>query len=127
MSTTHTALATREGQWWTVAVPSVDGVTQARRLTDVEQMVRELVAVSLDMPLADVAVDVQVQRVGDVDVEADLAAIRADRARAAELERAASDRARTLARALAAQHVPLRDIGAVMGVSHQRAHQLART
>ncbi|WP_199721578.1 hypothetical protein [Cellulomonas rhizosphaerae] len=106
-------------------MPSVDGVTQARRLSDVEEMARELVAVTTNVPLDGVVIDVHVKRVGDVDVEADLAAIHADREQAAELERVASERSRRLVRALVAQDVSLRDIGAVLGVSHQRAHQLA--
>ena len=45
MSTTYTVDVTRDGRWWTVSIPAVDGVTQARRLSDVESMARELVAV----------------------------------------------------------------------------------
>ncbi len=124
MSTTYTATAAREGRWWTVTVPAVDGVTQARRLGDVEDMARELVAVTLDVPVEDVAVEVAVSAVDGVDVGAALEAIRDERARAAALERDASARAQQLARDLVAKAVPLRDVGTILGVSHQRAHQL---
>ena len=125
MSTTYTATAVREGRWWTVTVPDI-GVTQARRLGEVETMARELVAVSLDTPLDEVDVDVVVARVGDVDVAARLAAIRDERAQAQRLEAAARQHAAALARDLVAQDVPLRDVGAMLGVSHQRAHQLVQ-
>ena len=124
MSTTYTATATREGRWWMVSVPEVDGVTQARRLSDVGEMASELVAVSLDVPLEEVEVQVVVDQVGEVAVADRLARIHADREEAARLEREASELARALARDLVAEDVPLRDVGEVLGVSHQRAHQL---
>jgi len=40
MTTTYTATATREGRWWLVRVPEIDGVTQARSLAEAEVMAR---------------------------------------------------------------------------------------
>ena len=51
---------TRDGEWWMMAVPAIDGLTQARRLSDAERMARELVAVETGADLADVAVAVRV-------------------------------------------------------------------
>ncbi len=123
MSTTHTATAAREGRWWIITVDGI-GVTQARRLADATDTARELVAVSLDIPVEDVTVDLTVADVDGIDVAGQVAAIRDDRARAAQIEHDASARAQALARDLAAHDVPLRDVGAILGVSHQRAHQL---
>ncbi|GIG21760.1 hypothetical protein Cch01nite_24840 [Cellulomonas chitinilytica] len=123
-TTTYTATAVREGRWWTITVPDVDGVTQARRLADAPTMARELVAVTLAVPLDTVEVALAVARVDGLDVGAELDAIRAEREQAAALERDASQRAQRLARDLAAADVTLRDVGAILGVSHQRAHQL---
>ncbi|WP_087507977.1 hypothetical protein [Cellulomonas iranensis] len=123
MSTTYTATAAREGRWWTITVPDV-GVTQSRRLDDVEGMAHELVAVTLDVPLSDVTVTVEVAKVGDVDVADRLATLRRERAEAERLEAAACEHTAALARDLVAHDVPLRDVGAILGVSHQRAHQL---
>ena len=124
MSTTYTATVAREGRWWMIAVPDVDGITQARRLTDVPTMARELIAVSLNIPADDVDVTIVHQPVDGIDVDGEVAAIRAARQRAADLEHATSERAQALARDLAAHDIPLRDVGAILGVSHQRAHQL---
>jgi ribosomal protein L12E/L44/L45/RPP1/RPP2 len=124
VSGTYTATVTREGRWWLVAVPEIDGVTQARRLADAETAARELIAVTLGVDVADVTVDVHVQSVDGVDVARQLATIRTEREAASQLERHASAKAQELARDLAAKDVPLRDIGAILGVSHQRAHQL---
>jgi hypothetical protein len=63
-------------------------------------------------------------RVGSVDVRDRLVEIAREREEAAELERRLARHTRSLARDLAAQDVPQRDIGAILGVSHQRANQL---
>lgn len=124
MSTTYIATVTREGHWWMVHVPAIDGLTQARRLSEAAQMARELIALEVEVPIADVAVEVTVADVDGLDVAAELEAIRGERAKAAELERDASARATALARSLAARRLTVRDIGTILGVSHQRAHQL---
>ncbi|GAA3794120.1 HicB family toxin-antitoxin system [Cellulomonas soli] len=127
MSTAYTATAAREGRWWAITVPGVDGVTQTRRLGDAADMARELVAVTLGVPLEDVVVEVTVTAVDDIDVAGDAARIRSDRQKAAALEVSAADGARSLARRLVDADVPLRDVGRILGVSHQRAHQLVHS
>lgn len=42
---TVTAVAERDGEFWSIRVPDVDRTTQARTLDDVEPMTRDLVAV----------------------------------------------------------------------------------
>jgi hypothetical protein len=110
-----------------VHVPEVDGLTQARRLADAGLMARELIAVTLDVPVEDIEVTVTVAAVDGIDVAAIVATIRDERATAARLERDASARAAALARDLVAKGLPMRDVGSILGVSHQRAHQLAST
>jgi hypothetical protein len=58
MTKTYAVTVTREGRWWMLAVPDIDGLTQVRRIEDAELMSRELIAVTLDIPLEDVAVTV---------------------------------------------------------------------
>lgn len=124
----YRATVYREDRWWMVAIPELDGLTQARRLSEAELMAREYIAVTLDVPLEDVAVDVHVEKVGPVtNIEDRIAAIEAERAKAAELERQATAEAAQLAKDLAAAKVPLRDVGSILGVSHQRAHQLVNS
>ena len=123
---TYKVNVTREGKWWMVSIPAIDGLTQARRLSEAELMAKEYIAVTLDVPIESVDVQVNVERIGNVDAIQDLLAlIQRDRAEALELEKHATQQASKLARALVEQDVPLRDVGAVLGVSHQRAHQLA--
>lgn len=124
MTKTYAATVTREGRWWMVAVPEIDGLTQARRIDEAELMARELIAVTLDIALEDVAVTVTVESVGEVPVRSIVERIESDRRAAMELERGASRQAIELAKQLAAENVTVRDVGSILHVSYQRAHQL---
>jgi len=122
--TAYRVEVTREGKWWMVAIPELDGLTQARRLEEAPLMARDYIAVALDVPLSDVEVTVAVVDVDGVNVTEALAMLESEKAEAeAARERVAQD-TRRLAKTLAAKKVPVRDIGAILGVSHQRAHQL---
>jgi hypothetical protein len=122
---TYSATVTRDGGWWSIEVPEIGQVTQARRLGDIDLMARELIAVTLDVPLESVVVTATIDRIGAATAVTRRAdQIRAEREAAAELDRAASDHAVELATQLANANVPMRDIGAILGVSYQRAHQI---
>jgi predicted RNase H-like HicB family nuclease len=118
---------TREGRWWMIHIPELDGVTQARRVSEIELMAREYIAVTLDVKLSDVDVSLSYGDVGGISVGEKVALIRHDKEAAAQLEAEAAHEAAELAKGLASADVPLRDIGALLGVSHQRAHQLVGT
>jgi predicted RNase H-like HicB family nuclease len=122
VTTIYEATVIREDGWWMVHVPAINGLTQARRLAEAELMARELVAVTQDVELDTVAAIVT--EVDGVPVRAVVDAVAAERAEAARLEAEATAKVSTLARTLAERHVSMRDIGAVLGVSHQRVHQL---
>lgn len=123
--TTYEATAVREGKWWMVSIPAIDGLTQARRLREAAEMAREYIAASQNLPLEKVDVELRFAPIGGIeDVAEQVATINNERTRAAELERSASRQATELAQRLAAADVPVRDIGAILHVSHQRAHQL---
>ena len=53
---TYEAHVTRDGNWWTISVPAVDGSTQAPTINDVTTKAKEHVAVTLDVPLSAVEV-----------------------------------------------------------------------
>jgi hypothetical protein len=52
--------AVREGKFWLLSVPEVDVMTQARRLTEAEEMARNLIATWLDVASDSFAVDLDV-------------------------------------------------------------------
>ena len=47
----------REGRWWMIYVPEIDELTQARHVSETEDMARSI-AVSTETPIADVGVRV---------------------------------------------------------------------
>ncbi|WP_434316369.1 hypothetical protein [Leifsonia sp. P73] len=51
----------QEGLWWMVAIPELDGLTQAADLGDVPLMAREYIAATLDLPRD--GIEVRVTRV----------------------------------------------------------------
>lgn len=124
---TYRANVHREGKWWLVEVPAIDGLTQARRLSEAQLMARELVAVTLGVPLSEVEVEVEVgfRAIGRLtDLPERVKQIASDRAQARALDARAASSSEQLAKELVEAGVPLRDIGTVLGVSHQRVHQL---
>lgn len=121
---TYTVRATRSGNWWAIDAPEVPGVhSQARRLDQVEAMAREALALVLEVDedsfdlVVDPVLPDEAQRIVDAlnasraaaDLAANLAALRAKMAAVILHDR---------------EHMPFRDIGEVLGLSHQRAHQL---
>jgi len=121
----YEAVVEREGKWWMVSIPEIDGLTQARSLAEADKMARSLVAVSLGVAPASFDIRLTVQAVGSVaDVVTEVRRIAELREQAAHEEREATARATVLAKRLAHEGVTVRDIGSVMGVTFQRAHQL---
>ncbi len=118
-----TATASRDGRFWLVYVPEVDRYTQGRNLVEAREMARDLAATLLDLPIEDVVLT-------EMSIELP-AEVQADLDRAQELRKQASDanhEAAQLARAAASRlrdgGLTVRDVGAALGVSYQRAHQL---
>jgi predicted RNase H-like HicB family nuclease len=54
---------TRDGRWWMIHVPEIDGVTQAEDFEEVEEMAHSYIAVATDVPRG----EFDVRIVGDVD------------------------------------------------------------
>ena len=54
------AIATREGRWWTVSIPELDAVGQARAVRDIKSVATEIAALHLGVPEVDVDVQVTV-------------------------------------------------------------------
>lgn len=123
---TYDVTVEREGRWWMITVPEIDQITQARRVSEIEDMARSLIAICTDTPLTEVGVNVSsivIRGVGDV---LDTAHRIEDlRHRANDLEAQAADAARQYAVTLTGSGVPVRDAATLLGVSPQRVSQLA--
>ncbi|MGU3438285.1 HicB family toxin-antitoxin system [Actinomycetes bacterium M1A6_2h] len=126
MSTTYTVSVTRDGKWWMIAVPELDALTQARRIDDVPTAAKELIALETGVALADVNIEQHIE-LGGEDLAPRLSEIATQRARLAENEAAVRANTEAFAKELADARVPVRDIGALLGVTFQRASQLVNS
>lgn len=118
-----TALAERGTGWWVVEVPEIDGLlTQARRLDQIPAMVKDAAALITGQP--EDSFEVEVVPVVPEEIREHLAAAKRLFEEATKAQREAAEETRTAARELAEAGLTVRDVGSVMGVSHQRAYQL---
>ncbi len=121
---TYDITVSREGKWWMIEVPAIDGLTQARRLSEIEEMALSLIAITLDVPSSQVGVNIVAMLVEGTDLVESRRQIDAEREAARNAERKVAALTVDLVRKLDEDHVPLRDIGEAVGVSFQRVHQL---
>jgi predicted RNase H-like HicB family nuclease len=119
----YTVTARRDGRWWFVRVPQVPGaMTQARRLDQVEGMAREVVSLLLEVEPD--AFDLDVQVAIPEELRTELAHARDLQRQAERAQAEAATLVREVARKLRDQGLTMADVGAVLGVSFQRASQL---
>lgn len=122
----YRVVATREGEWWAL---SIDGPglkrpqnTQVRRLEQAEAMARDLIALLLDKDDADVgAIEVTL---ADDEVAEEVADTHKTRAEADRLRVEAAAKTRKIALKLAKRGYVQRDIGHLLGMSHQAIGKL---
>lgn len=114
----------RSGNWWAITVPALPGVfSQARRLDQVAAMAREAIAMMLSVTtdrIGRIELDIEPPGAAASVIETMHDAIAA--ARAADEEAAAARR--EAARLLRRAGLPMRDVGHLLGISHQRVSQI---
>lgn len=122
---TYTAEVTRAGKAWHIFVPQIDRVTQARNIREIEAMTRDLIAIMEDVPADSFAVNIKVSLPDMVQAHLDRAAeLRREELR---LRAEAAAESRAAAKELRDAGIPLRELGELLGVSHQRAQQLVNS
>lgn len=123
---TFTATAHRDGQWWVVQCDQHPGaLSQVARLDQAAEHQREAIAFVADVDESEVEVEVHAILDGDLDAELEEASRLVEQAKQAEVE--AGVKRRHIAQRLAEEGLTVRDIGMVMQVSYQRAHQLVKS
>lgn len=123
--TIYAVTATRTGEWWALEAPEVPGASsRARRLDQAEAAAREAIAVLLDVPADSFAVALEPELEGPSGELLHVARLARERAELAQEEA----RATTIAavQTFAGQGMTVRDIGRLIGVSHQQAAKLLR-
>jgi len=123
---TYTARCQRSGDWWAISVPELRGVhMQARRLEKAEAMVRDAIALFLDV--SSDSFDVRIEPVLPRDLQGKVGRARKVRGEAEVLQREASIASAEVAADLVhTAHLTVRDAGRVLGLSHQRITQLLK-
>jgi len=114
----------REGRWWMVEIPEANGLTQARRLSEVAQMAREWIALNEDLAPSEIDVAVIGVDVNGLNVAETGDLVAQLRSESKMIDDLISHITRETAVALSASQVPTRDISEILGVSHQRVSQL---
>lgn len=116
--------AVRSGDWWAISVPDLRGVfSQTKRLNRVEATAREAIAMMLDIEESEVGnIDVQVQP--PQEVAGLLDELHHSVSVAEEASATAARARREAAKLLRDAGFPMRDIGQLLGVSHQRVSQI---
>ena len=123
--TIYTVTATRAGEWWGLEVPGLpEAATRARRLDQAEAAARAAIALLLDVPADSFGVEVEPELEGPSGELLHVARIARERAELAQEEA----RATTIVavQTFAGQGMTVRDIGRLIGVSHQQAAKLLR-
>ncbi|MEU6791641.1 hypothetical protein ABZ907_08100 [Nonomuraea wenchangensis] len=124
---TYTITAGRSGSWWalTVCGPGLkrDYHTQVKRLEHAEEMARDLVATMLDVDVSEVDADFELT-VADEDVAAELEATLLARLAARVAKQQAAEVTQTTVADLASRGYVHRDIGYLLGISHQAVGKL---
>lgn len=128
MSDTYKATATRgTGQWWEIEVTdglpaNMVGVSQCRRLTEVDATAVALIADLLDIDEEGIEIELT------INLPKALARKLEEYRSATEAERTAHDRAAKAradtAAALVDARLTMREAGQILGLSHQRIKQL---
>jgi len=132
---TYQVNVTREDRWWMITVPELHGykdadgainltdTTQARRLSEVPGQALDFICTVTDKAPSQVGVQISIA-IDGIDVTTRAGKVRTDRELAERYATAAQEEAKELARDLAAHGIAVRDVGEVLGMSHQRAQQL---
>ncbi len=50
----------RDGKFWLIRIPEIDGVTQARTRDEIPDMARDYIAITLDVPVDSIQLETRV-------------------------------------------------------------------
>jgi len=125
VAVSYTSVAFQEADCWVVQNDQLPGaISQVTRLDSAELAQREAIAFVANIPVEKVSVTIAARTTPKMDARVATAIALREEARAKEAE-AKIMRVR-IARDLEKQGYTMRDIGVILGVSHQRVHQIVR-
>ena len=118
------ASARQVGKFWYIKIVGLGGSTQARSVKEIDVMVRDYISIMTETEPDSFDVTMQLLLPDDVAATLKRAGELRDIADSARKE--AAIESRRAAKALRASGLTVRDIGAALGISFQRAHQLVK-
>src|SRR6218665_38327 len=134
MATTFAVTIERHGRFWEIEIPDIEGgYTQARNLAEVDLMARDCIAAFKGIAADSFEIDLTVKlpdsvqkHLSDAQALAEQAATAQAQAQAEAQGKGEAEAAQEsgAARKLKAAGLTLREIGSMLGISYQRAHQL---
>jgi DNA-directed RNA polymerase specialized sigma24 family protein len=119
---TFNATARREGKWWVIEIPELGQTTQARTVAEIKIMATDLAAVMRDVDPSEIQINVAVDT--PELPEATWREAREKTQQAQQLTREAAAASREVVMSLRSSGYTMRDIAAILGISHQRVAQL---
>jgi predicted RNase H-like HicB family nuclease len=123
MKQTYEVRAIRSGRWWALETPQIPRArSQARRLDQAEPMIREAIAMVLDIDPD--SFDVQIHPILDPNLDHLVSAAAHARDTATTARANATDALRQLVETASSEGYTVRDIAEIAGVSHQYAAKL---
>ncbi len=122
MSKRYQVTAERVGKFWHVEVPELGRVTQARNLREIPEMAKDVISIMTGQDSENFELDVVTTLPSRIAQH--LAHAEQLRAQSSYAQSEAAREVRIAARELHSDGMPLRDVGKLLGVSYQRAHQL---
>lgn len=114
--------AEREGKFWLLTVPELEIMTQARRLTEADEMARDLIATWLEVAPGSFTIELDVALPDELAQRRDHA--RQLREEGDRLRDQAAEELRAVVREAHEAGLSVRELAVVLGVSHQRAQQI---
>ena len=117
MSHTYKVEATPDGKAWCLEVPEVNRVTMASSIKEIDAMAKDLISIMTGERNPAIAVEYRLPE--------EVSEALRTKAEAERIEAEAQSQQRRAVIRLHADGMPFREIGQLLGISHQRAHQLA--
>lgn len=127
MTHTYKVNVTRDGRWWMIDVPEIDQLTQARRINEIEDQARSLIAISTDRPLTDIDVDITIEVTGIGDIAERARDINRRRCEALKATEEAQRETTRYIQQLMRAGITVRDAGTLLDFSPQRISQIVHS
>lgn len=119
---THFINVKREGKFWLIAIPELDGLTQARKWDEIPQMAKEFISLMTQAKTEEIKIIIKNIEINNSPIISNAIAARNTAKKAVEI---ANHLTKQAVLELRNDGITLSEVGAILGISHQRVSQLA--